>query len=458
MQLAALAESTAFAKFCDAVEPVCPMNTPQPHSSFTTVMQSETSPSVQLMACDLVDATLASNVVQSSDASTGVMTSGTLLSAISESVPASVALLASLSSADRTAQSQLHAASEIAKTPKIKAERETAGRARDVSTLGVPTSDATLRAMRVQRWRAGGTVVVALTIAFSSHVARADDAELDARAAYDEGLAAHESGDEKTAARDFAKADAILPSNEALEAATASALRADDAILGMTLVERSSSRQLDARATETIERARRAFAPRVSTIVIDCNGAKECTAAIDDAAAVDAHAALLALPGKHSLTISRYENRQIVNINAGGGEVVRIPPEEMRVPLLFPQPEPPSSSSPIVRPIAYAAIGVTLVLGAFSIASGVDAKSKRTDFENGNCGTDAAASTSPSSDCNQLASSGHSAQVRTNWLFAGTAVAVVGTLAFVIIAKPFGSRSNVAVSASLGGVSGALTF
>ncbi len=323
-------------------------------------------------------------------------------------------------------------------------------------TLGVPASDATLRAMRVQRWRAGGTVVVALTIAFSANVARADDAAADARAAYDEGLAAHENGDEKTAARDFAKADAILPSNEALEAATASALRADDAILGMTLVERASSRQLDGRAADTIERARRAFAPRVSTVVIDCNGAEECAAAVDDAAPVDAHVAFLALPGKHSIAISRDKNRQFVNISVGGGEAIRIAQQS---PQLAPEnPTPQKESSSVARPIAYAALGVTLVLGGFSIASGVDAKSKRTDFENGNCGTDAAASTSPSASCNDLASSGHAAQVRTNWLFATTAIAAVGTLAFVIIAKPFGDRSNVAVSASLHGVSGALTF
>jgi hypothetical protein len=310
--------------------------------------------------------------------------------------------------------------------------------------------------MRVQRWRAGIAVVSAFAISFSTSAARADDTANDARAAYNEGLAAHENGDEKTAARDFARADAILPSNEALEAAAASALRADDAILGMTLVERASSRDLDARATDTIERARRAFAPRVTTFVIDCGSATECTASIDDAAFVDAHVSLMALSGKHAIAILRDKNRQFVNVVGGGGQVVRIAEQPRDAAPHRSQAR--ESSSSITLPIAYAAIGVTLALGGFSIASGIDAKSKRSDFENGNCGTDAASSTSPISNCNQLASSGQSAQLRTNLLVAGTAVAVVGTLAFIVVAKPFGSRSNVAVSASIGGVSGALTF
>ncbi len=317
-------------------------------------------------------------------------------------------------------------------------------------------SDATLRAMRVQRWRAGFLPVLAFASALAPSIAAADDAVADARAAYNEGLVAHQNGDDKSAARDFARADAILPSNEALEAAASSALQSGDAVLEMTLVNRASSRELDARATDTIERARRAFAPRVTTFVIDCGSATQCAASIDDAAWVDAHVPLMVLAGKHAIAISRDKNRQIVNVAAGGGEVVRI----ARTPIEVAPGNPPPSEDPssTTRPIAYAAIGVTLVLGGISIASGIDAKSKRSDFEQGNCGTDAASTTVPSSNCNQLASSGGSAQARTNWLIAGTAVAAAGTLVFVIVAKPFGSRSNVAVTASLGSVSGALTF
>jgi hypothetical protein len=311
--------------------------------------------------------------------------------------------------------------------------------------------------MRVQRWRADTAVVLVCAFALiSPRIALADDAAAEARAAYNLGLVAHEAGDEKSAAREFARADALVPSPEALEAATASALRADDAILGMMLVERAHSRVLDAQATETIERARHAFALRVVTIAIDCNGATDCSLAIDGATSIDAHAPALALAGKHTIVVSRDKIGQTVNIASGGGEVISIAaPSAALAPT--PVAEEKNDSS-IARPVAFGAIGVTLLVGGFAIASGIDAKTKRSDFERGACGTDAAAGTSPSADCGQLADSGRAAQLRTNWLIAGTAVAAAATLAFVIIAKPFGSRSHVALSASASGVQGVLTF
>jgi hypothetical protein len=307
--------------------------------------------------------------------------------------------------------------------------------------------------MRVQRWRAGFLPVLAFASALAPSVAAADDVVAEARAAYNEGLVAHQNGDDKSAARDFARADAILPSNEALEAAAASALQADDAVLGMTLVTRAKSRMLDARANETIARARIAFESRVTTVDVDCAGAVECTAVVDGDALFDARAPFFVPAGKHVIVISLDKTSQMTkHANGVGGDTIRI---ERPHPLGVPEPD---NTEYFTKPYAYAAIGVTLVLAGISIASGVDAESKRTSFENENCGVDAPAGTSPASNCNQLASSGHAAQVRTNWLFAGTAVAAVGTLVFIIVAKPFGSRSNVAVTASLGSVSGALTF
>jgi hypothetical protein len=399
---------------------------------------------------------LASNAAQS-DASMGAALSMVPLSK-SASALASAPLLASAPPSDRTVQSQSHAARAIAKTPKNKPKWSSNGRDVDVRTLGVPAGDATLRAMRVQRWRAGLAVVSASLITFSAQLARADaradDAATDARAAYNEGLVAHQNGDEKSAARDFARADALVPSNEALEAAAASALLANDAILGMTLVERAQSRTLDARATDTIAHARSTFASRVTTVLVDCAGHTECTAVVDDASLFDAHAPFFVIAGQHAIVISLDKTSQITrDVACVGGDVLRIGEEAPRA-----SHGPAGTTGSGLRPYAYAAIGVTLVLGGIAIASGIDAKSKRSDFERGDCGNDSPTGTSPSSDCAQLASSGHSAQLRTNWIFAGTAVAAAATLAFVIIAKPFGSRSNVAVTASLGGVSGALTF
>jgi hypothetical protein len=174
---------------------------------------------------------------------------------------------------------------------------------------------------------------------------------------------------------------------------------------------------------------------------------------VDDAALFDAHAPFFVIAGRHTVVVSLDKISQITrDVSGAGGDVLRIGAD---APVASPEP---ATNAPALRPYAYAALGVTLVLGGIAIASGIDAKSKRSDFERDDCGNDSPAGTSPSSDCAQLASSGHTAQLRTNWLFAGTAVAAAATLAFVIIAKPFGSRSNVAVTASLGGVGGALTF
>ncbi len=82
-----------------------------------------------------------------------------------------------------------------------------------------------------------------------------------AREAYDRGAAAHQRGDEATAARELALADAILPNPVTLQAALEAALAADDGALAITLCERAQRAPLDGPLAELVQRARARFAP-----------------------------------------------------------------------------------------------------------------------------------------------------------------------------------------------------
>src|SRR5262249_30308245 len=74
----------------------------------------------------------------------------------------------------------------------------------------------------------------------SMRAAHANEPPLDAaRQAYDRGATAFDNKDYATAARELARADDLVPNNVALVTALKAALRADDAVLGMTLAERA---------------------------------------------------------------------------------------------------------------------------------------------------------------------------------------------------------------------------
>jgi len=301
-------------------------------------------------------------------------------------------------------------------------------------------------------------------IAPSSHadepVESADEA---ARAAYDRGLIAHEKGQELEAEKAFAEADRLRPSNAALEAAVASALRADDPAGGMDLVDLASHRRLDEQATATVARAKNAFANRVMVVEIQCRARGDCEAQVDRTGAwiplvrAGVPRVLHLVPGEHHLSIRREDTSDEIDIEGReGGDRTFIPTNE-------PQPKlPPSEGTPEggawKMPVAIAGIGLSLALAGVTIASAVDLAAKRSDFSTGHCGYDAPASTVPSSNCDSLADSGHAAQLRTNVLLAGALVATGLTALFVWEAKPFGSKSEVKMSAAIGPTGAGIRF
>src|SRR6186713_1253268 len=104
-----------------------------------------------------------------------------------------------------------------------------------------------------------------------------------ARAAYDRGTKAYERGEYAVAASEFASADALAPHPVALKWALTAAVKADDPVLGMTLVQRSERGAADAHLAAAVRAARQKFERRVGSITVVCPSGVACEARIDGA-------------------------------------------------------------------------------------------------------------------------------------------------------------------------------
>lgn len=237
-------------------------------------------------------------------------------------------------------------------------------------------------------------------------------------AVYDRGKAAYDTGDYRSAARDFAAADAIVPNAKVLELAIASAAKAEDFVLGMTLVERAESRGLE----ELAAAGRKMFAGKVGRVEVDCPGAKRCTATLDGAPVVPREP-VWATTGEHLIELDSdgTVERLIVNVTAYSTSSVR--PTRV-IGLNVPEPVTPSARAPIdLTPPApakgisrtwfYAAAGVTVAAGIATTVSGIAVLDAHEDFRR-----------NPTASA---AEDGRAAELRTNVLLATTGLFAVGT-------------------------------
>lgn len=325
--------------------------------------------------------------------------------------------------------------------------------------------------MRVKRTRGALVALVTTLAVLAPGLTRADDVPASAttdderaQAAYDRGLDLHQRGAEREAEAAFTEADRLRPSNATLEAAVASALRADDPAGGMDLVDLATHRHLDERASALVARAKAAFASRVMVVEIQCRSRGPCEVQVDRRGAwipllrAGSPRVLHLLPAPHHLSIHREDTTDELDVEGrDGGDRTFIPTNEP-APKLPPSTPPPEEGGGWKLPVALVGIGASLALAGVTVASAVDLASKRSDFSAAHCGYDAPASTVPSGDCDALGDSGQGAQVRTNVLLAGTVVATALTALFIVDAKPFGKRSGVRMTASVGPTGGALRF
>jgi len=290
------------------------------------------------------------------------------------------------------------------------------------------------------RWRRlGRASVVALTLALATQDTRADEPAPSeaARAAYDRGTRAYDRGDYAVAAGEFALADALAPHPVALKWALSAAVRADDPVLGMTLVARADRGPTDAPLASAVAAARQKFERRVGAITVVCPRGVACEARVDGAATRPSMRTYVT-PGSHLVEISvqgRIERRWATVDGGAGSEVVGTSPAPLAAPetpaappsAAAPTRDPSSPRAPAPRPTSipdagadgiapiwfWLGAGVTAVFGGITIASGVDTLAKHDAYlETREPGGDAA---------------GRSAETRTNVLLGTTAIVGLAT-------------------------------
>ncbi len=238
-----------------------------------------------------------------------------------------------------------------------------------------------------------------------------------ARDAFDQGTAAYARREYAPAAEYFARADELAPSNEALEAALESATRAEDAVLAMRLVDRASRVATPPKGLAEAKRvALERFRRRTGRVVVRCT--TECSPSLDGKPVV-VGVPSWSLIGKHAVVAVRGTARTSSTVDVA-------PERTSELTLTIPTDEPaparatevPSSSSRgsgLSPTWVIVGGGATALLGAAAIVSGVETLNQSDEFEKAGCaqrGSDA---------CDDIASHGEDARLRTN-LFAGGAL------------------------------------
>lgn len=300
-------------------------------------------------------------------------------------------------------------------------------------------------------------LAVGLSIGSTSGAARADEADVKhAREAYDRGVRAHDAGDDASAARAFAEADGLFPTPASLEGALESSMRADDPALGLELLDRAEGRPLDASLRRTVDAARKRFAGRAGRIRFECRGASRCLVAVDGAAVPSQKQAYVRI-GPHAVVLQRDGQRleRLVEVSSetvvvGNEESPPKPSPVVVTPAISPVTSEHTSSSGISPTWFWVGLGATAALGAFTVASGVDAVNIHDRFEQRGCSP--GASGPVSSVCSGIHDDGRGAELRTNVLLGVTGALAVATAAVGIFAVRWksGAEARVAFSGSRG--------
>lgn len=295
-----------------------------------------------------------------------------------------------------------------------------------------------------------------------------------ARRAYDRGVKAYAKHDAATAAREFALADELAPSPVALRAALDAAIEADDPVLGSELVERASRAPSPPELSASVEKAKRAFSKRVGRVVLHCGEGRTCDGTVDGAPLVPGKPRIVRI-GEHQVRLRSGATEESSRVTVAGDELVEVhlsaaagmppvvpkpaepaaptpaaapaptaalPPTSTPPPPVgavsapaskaAPAPAPPSaepSRKPLPRVVVAIGGGLTVVAGAVAIASAVDVSGKHGDFVSLGCASVV------SNECTSLASSGKSAETRTNVMLGvtGGLAVVTAVVAFTLV-------------------------
>ena len=266
---------------------------------------------------------------------------------------------------------------------------------------------------------------------------------------YNQGVEAYDREQYVEAARLFAKADEIAPNNTALQAAIEAAVLGDDAVLAMTLVDRTRARPPHPAAQEAAAKAKAKFGGTTGQIVVRCSGPVRCSVLADEQP-ISPEQPTWMLVGTHTLVVS-FDEKEVtrtVEVEQGAKKVVEFePPAEetsaaaptsTATGATQPQPidQPPETASGWDSTWFWVGAGLTAAFAGASIWSAQDLASKHDDFTSDGCdrfGGDG---------CEDAASNGKNAQLRTNLLLGATALAGAATLTIVLIPSTDGGQES----------------
>jgi hypothetical protein len=305
-----------------------------------------------------------------------------------------------------------------------------------------------------------GALVAACALApstASAQTAGSDKAR--AKEAYDRGVEAHKRGDFSKAAREFAEADAIAPSNVALQAALDAAVDADDPALGSELLERSKRGPVSGTLAQSVAAAKQKLAGRAGRVRVECPSGSKCSATIDGAT-IDTKRPAWARTGPHTVIVNVDGDPQSKVVDVKADQTVDVvgtakskeaplpvptavpmttpsappeaPPKAAAAPPATATATPPSREAPAsagarsgakLPPLVFfVGLGATVVAGAAATYFMLDTKSKHDDFVSNGC------EAAPQSGCTALKDDGESAQTIANIGIGATALFAVATI------------------------------
>jgi len=250
--------------------------------------------------------------------------------------------------------------------------------------------------------------ILIMVLALSSPAFAGDPPEvMAARAAYDRGVALFDAKDYAGAARAFAEADATVRNDVALGAAIDAAIRADDPVLGMGLVDRAEGRPI-----ANVAEARAKFSKRIGRVRVTCSG---CTATLDGAPLTIGSARVVAL-GDHALLLEQNGKRDARTVSITPGQTIEI---AWAPPIDKPPIEKTASG---VSPVWFwVSAGTTAAFGAVTTVSALSVRDTREDFDALGCAR------VEKSGCRELADRGEGQQRLTNILLGVTIVSATTT-------------------------------
>lgn len=281
------------------------------------------------------------------------------------------------------------------------------------------------------------TAMTALVLLASAVKAADPEPRNAAHAAYERAIKAHERGDFASAAREFARADRLIPNDSVLKDAIGEALRADDAPFGAMLVARSARSPDNAALQAVAAKANEAFRGRAGRIEIEC---ASCKAELDGSSP-DPDADRWLTVGPHVVVLTEeahpdYRDEHRIDVSPLETTRVRFVPPPARAiarPALQPAPAPPAA--PHVAPGGispawfWLGAGLTVALAGATTLSGLDVSSRRRDFSDQGCARVG------SDTCDAVASDGRGAVTRTNVLLGATALLGAATVATVFLVR-----------------------